>query len=54
MLARWQRGREDANVTLQASPWLAPINPHVGTRVFDVLHDIYMAELGTAKKKERK
>ena len=40
MLARWQQGLNDARVTLQESPWLAPIKRDVGVRVFDVMHDI--------------
>jgi len=39
MEARWQEGRNDARVTLQESPWLAPIAREVGVRVFDVMHD---------------
>ena len=39
MLARWQQGLNDARVTLQESPWLAPIKRDVGVRVFDVMHD---------------
>ncbi len=37
MVARWARGRADAETTLRASPWLAPRPPRVGARVFDVL-----------------
>jgi NTE family protein len=44
MLARWNQGLSDAEVTLQAAPWLAPKKPEVGVRVFDVLHDLLMAE----------
>ncbi len=39
MLARWQDGRNDARETLAASPWLAPIAPDLGVRVFDVMHE---------------
>ena len=46
MEARWNQGREDAEVTLRAAPWLAPMPANIGTRVFDVLHDIYVAQLG--------
>ncbi len=46
MLARWQDGLRDAQTTLDAAPWLAPIPRKVGTRVFDVMHDILVAELG--------
>jgi NTE family protein len=38
MLARWEEGCTDARETLLASPWLAPISPDVGVRVFDVMH----------------
>ncbi len=37
MEARWARGQADAGTTLRASPWLAPMPPGVGARVFDVL-----------------
>lgn len=37
MEARWARGRADAETTLRASPWLAPMPPSVGARIFDVL-----------------
>ena len=36
MEARWRAGRADAQVTLAASPWLAPIDPAQGARTFDV------------------
>ena len=39
MEARWQAGFSDAQETLAASPWLAPIERDVGVRVFDVVHD---------------
>jgi NTE family protein len=39
MLARWEDGLNDARETLAASPWLAPIAPDVGVRVFDVMHE---------------
>ena len=32
--------------SLKASPWLEPVPPEVGTRVFDVLHDVYVKEAG--------
>ena len=50
MLERWEQGRSDAEVTLNASPWLEPLKQNIGTRVFDVLHDIYLAEMGKSKK----
>jgi len=37
MEARWARGRVDAETTLRASPWLAPMPPELGARTFDVL-----------------
>lgn len=46
MNARWEQGRKDAEVTLLTAPWLAPCPPDTGARVFDVLHDVYVAELG--------
>jgi NTE family protein len=39
MEARWLEGLNDADATLQASPWLAPAEHDVGVRVFDVMHD---------------
>ena len=44
MQARWQQGLSDARTTLQASPWLAPYPKEVGVRVFDVMHDILIAQ----------
>jgi NTE family protein len=40
MEARWQQGLTDAQTTLQASPWLAPMQKELGVRVFDVIHEI--------------
>lgn len=40
---RWQQGLADANTTLQASPWLAPVPNELGVRVFDVMHDVLTA-----------
>jgi NTE family protein len=37
MLARWAQGRSDAEATLRAAPWLAPMPPEIGVRTFDVL-----------------
>jgi len=39
MEARWNQGLADAQETLFASPWLAPMPPEIGARTFDVLHD---------------
>ena len=54
MEARWNQGREDAEVTLRAAPWTHPMPSNVGTRVFDVLHDIYVAQLGDNHSLKRK
>jgi NTE family protein len=40
MEARWQQGLSDAQTTLHASPWLAPMPRELGVRVFDVIHEI--------------
>jgi NTE family protein len=40
MEARWQQGFSDAQTTLKASPWLAPMPKELGVRVFDVVHEI--------------
>jgi NTE family protein len=40
MEARWQQGLSDAQTTLKASPWLAPMPKELGVRVFDVMHEI--------------
>ena len=45
MRQRWEQGRRDAETTLSASPWLLPNSESLGTRVFDVLHDIYAAQM---------
>ena len=39
MHTRWAQGLVDAQTTLLASPWLAPMPPEVGARTFDVLKD---------------
>lgn len=36
MEARWAVGREDAEATLRAAPWLAPMPEQAGARAFDV------------------
>jgi NTE family protein len=46
MQARWDQGVADTNVTLEASPWLAPMPPEVGARTFDVVHDILVGKKG--------
>jgi hypothetical protein len=40
MRMRWARGLSDAQMTLRASPWLAPVAPEVAARTFDVLEDL--------------
>jgi NTE family protein len=40
MRRRWQQGLSDAQTTLLASPWLAPMPPEVGARTFDVLKEL--------------
>jgi NTE family protein len=40
MEERWQQGLSDAQTTLHASPWLAPMPKELGVRVFDVIHKI--------------
>jgi NTE family protein len=40
MRTRWAQGLADAQTTLLASPWLAPMPPEVGARTFDVLKKI--------------
>jgi len=40
MRTRWAQGLADAQTTLLASPWLAPMPPEVGARTFDVLKDV--------------
>ena len=39
MRERWEQGRDDARITLEASPWLAPMRANEGARTFDVLLD---------------
>ena len=51
---RWQEGRADARVTLEASPWLAPKSRDVGVRMFDVVHDRLMANRPAADRKADK
>ncbi len=36
MRERWEAGRADAEATLRAAPWLAPMPPGHGARAFDV------------------
>jgi NTE family protein len=44
MLTRWNQGLRDATATLEAAPWLAPAEPHVGMRIFDVMHERLVAQ----------
>lgn len=47
---RWKQGMSDAFATLSAAPWLAPKSREVGVRVFDVVHDLIVADnAATAK-----
>jgi len=46
MEARWLEGLNDAQATLQVSPWLAPVEDDVGVRVFDVMHDKLVRRAG--------
>jgi NTE family protein len=39
MKARWAQGFGDAQATLAASPWLAPMPPDIGARTFDILKE---------------
>ena len=39
MKARWAQGLADAQATLLASPWLAPMPAEIGARTFDVLRE---------------
>jgi len=43
MQERWAQGREDAQATLAASPWLAPMPAELGARTFDVLEPRHRA-----------
>ncbi len=54
MQSRWDRGREDAEITLDASPWLLPFPAGRGTRISDVLHDRYVAQMGVDAAKPAK
>ena len=49
MLDRWQAGRSDAEITLAKAPWQAPFPAGCGTRISDVLHDLYVEEVRHAK-----
>jgi NTE family protein len=39
MEERWAQGLADAEATLEAAPWLAPMPPELGARTFDVVGD---------------
>ncbi|MFN0022273.1 MAG: DUF3734 domain-containing protein [Parvularculaceae bacterium] len=43
MDARWAQGISDTVTTLEAAPWLAAKTSDVGVRVFDVMHDLLVA-----------
>jgi NTE family protein len=53
MRARWTQGLSDAQTTLQASPWLAPMPPEIGARTFDVLKEVH-PEVATDPMESRK
>jgi NTE family protein len=53
MTRRWDQGLEDANVTLEAAPWLAPKDKKTGVRVFDVWHQQLEASRQAARNGER-
>jgi NTE family protein len=44
MEERWAQGRRDAEETLAAAPWRAPMPPEAGARSFDVVGDRLRAE----------
>jgi NTE family protein len=44
MNARWEQGMLDTLTTLHAAPWLAPTPKEIGVRVFDVMHDVIVAQ----------
>lgn len=44
MNARWEQGATDTFATLRAAPWLEPKLREVGVRVFDVMHNLLVAE----------
>ncbi len=53
MNQRWEQGHTDAQVTLEAAPWLAAKTKEVGVRVFDVWHDLLEARrVATAEAKK--
>jgi len=53
MNARWEQGISDATTTLCVAPWLAPKATEVGVRVFDVMHDLLVAESQTTTDAKR-
>lgn len=53
MSQRWEQGHVDAQVTLEAGPWLAPKTKEVGVRVFDVWHELLMAKRLAAGEQEK-
>ncbi len=44
MNARWEQGKIDAMTTLGEAPWLESKAKEVGVRVFDVMHDLLVAQ----------
>ncbi len=53
MNQRWDQGHMDAQVTLEAAPWLAPKTKEVGVRVFDVWHELLTAKQSAARAPEK-
>jgi NTE family protein len=51
MKQRWQQGLADAQTTLQASPWVAPMPGDLGVRVFDVIHDVLIGSDAVAEQR---
>jgi NTE family protein len=49
MRARWAQGLSDAQTTLAASPWLAPMPHELGARTFDVMRDVLRASKSAAR-----
>ncbi len=48
MVQRWDQGHDDAQVTLNAAPWLVPKERETGVRVFDVWHEQILAARRTS------
>src|SRR5208283_4019584 len=44
MISRWNQGKADAMTTLSSAPWLASKRTEIGVRVFDVVHELLIAQ----------